>query len=66
MKTGQWVAISGVGGLGQIAVQYAVSMGLHVIAIDVSSEKLWRAKDLGAEITLNAQEVDVANASNRR
>ncbi len=60
VKTGQWVAISGVGGLGQIAVQYAVSMGLHVIAIDVSSEKLWRAKDLGAEITLNAQEVDVA------
>ena len=60
VKTGQWVAISGVGGLGQMAVQYAVSMGLHVIAVDVSSEKLWRAKDLGAEITLNAREVDVA------
>ena len=60
VKTGQWVAIFGVGGLGQMAVQYAVSMGLHVIAIDVSSEKLWRAKDLGAEITLNAREVDVA------
>lgn len=60
VKTGQWVAISGVGGLGQMAVQYALSMGLHVIAVDVSSEKLWRAKDLGAEITLNAREVDVA------
>lgn len=60
VKTGQWVAISGVGGLGQMAVQYAVSMGLHVIAVDVSSEKLWRARDLGAEITLNAREEDVA------
>jgi propanol-preferring alcohol dehydrogenase len=60
VKTGQWVAISGVGGLGQMAVQYAVTMGLHVIAVDISSEKLWRAKDLGAEITLNAREEDVA------
>jgi alcohol dehydrogenase, propanol-preferring len=60
VKTGQWVAISGVGGLGQMAVQYALSMGLHVIAVDVSSAKLWRATDLGAEITLNAREVDVA------
>ncbi len=60
VKTGQWIAISGVGGLGQMAVQYAVTMGLHVIAVDVSSEKLWRAKDLGAEITLNARERDVA------
>jgi propanol-preferring alcohol dehydrogenase len=60
VTAGQWVVISGVGGLGQMAVQYAVTMGLHVIAVDVSSEKLWRAKDLGAEITWNAREEDVA------
>jgi propanol-preferring alcohol dehydrogenase len=60
VKTGQWVAISGVGGLGQMAVQYAVTMGLHVIAVDIASEKLWQARDLGAEITLNAREEDVA------
>jgi propanol-preferring alcohol dehydrogenase len=58
-KNRQWVALSGVGGLGQMAIQYAVTMGLHVIAVDVSSEKLWRAKDLGAEITLNVREEDV-------
>jgi propanol-preferring alcohol dehydrogenase len=59
VKAGQWVVISGVGGLGQMAVQYATAMGIHVIAVDVSSEKLWRAKDLGAEITLNARDQDV-------
>ncbi|AXC14477.1 Alcohol dehydrogenase [Acidisarcina polymorpha] len=57
---GQWVAISGVGGLGQLAIQYAVHMGLHVIAVDIDPQKLWRAKDLGAEITLDAKEQDVA------
>jgi len=60
VKAGQWVAISGVGSLGQMAVQFAVAMGMHVIAVDVSGEKLWRAKDLGAEITLNAREQNVA------
>jgi propanol-preferring alcohol dehydrogenase len=62
VKAGQWVAISGVGGLGQMAVQFAVTMGIHVIAVDVSSEKLWCAKDLGAEITLNARNQDVVQS----
>jgi propanol-preferring alcohol dehydrogenase len=57
---GQWVAISGIGGLGQMAIQFAVTMGLHVIAIDIDGKKLMRAKDLGAEITLNAREPGAA------
>ena len=32
-KPGQWVVISGVGGLGHLAVQYAKAMGFHVAAI---------------------------------
>jgi len=59
-KAGQWVAVSGVGGLGQMAIQYAVAMGLNVIAVDIDPQKLLRAKDLGAEIILNAQEHNVA------
>jgi propanol-preferring alcohol dehydrogenase len=35
-RPGQWVAISGIGGLGHVAVQYAKAMGLHVAAIDVA------------------------------
>ncbi|MGY2498731.1 NAD(P)-dependent alcohol dehydrogenase, partial [Klebsiella pneumoniae] len=39
-RPGQWVAISGIGGLGHVAVQYARAMGLHVIAVDVDDAKL--------------------------
>ena len=34
-KTGDWVAISGIGGLGHVAIQYAKTMGFNVVAIDV-------------------------------
>jgi propanol-preferring alcohol dehydrogenase len=58
VKPGEWVAISGVGGLGHLAVQYAKAMGMHVAAIDVSDNKLELAKRLGAEITVNAKQED--------
>jgi propanol-preferring alcohol dehydrogenase len=57
-KPGEWVAISGIGGLGHLAVQYAKAMGLHVAAIDVSDDKLNLAKSLGAELVVNAKEQD--------
>jgi alcohol dehydrogenase, propanol-preferring len=38
-QPGEWVAISGIGGLGYLAIQYAKAMGLHVAAIDVASRK---------------------------
>jgi glutamate dehydrogenase/leucine dehydrogenase len=34
-RPGEWVVISGIGGLGHIAVQYAKAMGLRVAAVDV-------------------------------
>jgi alcohol dehydrogenase, propanol-preferring len=57
-KPGEWVAISGIGGLGHLAVQYAKAMGLHVAAIDVSDDKLQLAKNLGADLVVNAREHD--------
>jgi propanol-preferring alcohol dehydrogenase len=57
-KPGEWVAISGIGGLGHLAVQYAKAMGLHVAAIDIADDKLALAKRLGAELTVNAKEHD--------
>lgn len=48
-KPGDWVAISGIGGLGHMAVQYAKAMGFHVIAVDVADDKLKLARELGAE-----------------
>ncbi|WP_343523572.1 alcohol dehydrogenase AdhP [Pedobacter sp.] len=57
-KPGEWVAISGIGGLGHLAVQYAKAMGLHVAAIDVSDDKLALAKKHGADLTVNAMDND--------
>lgn len=58
-RPGQWVAISGIGGLGHMAVQYARAMGLRVIAVDIAEDKLALARENGAEIALNAVETDV-------
>jgi len=57
-RPGQWVAISGIGGLGHLAVQYARAMGLQVAAIDIDDEKLELAKKLGATLTVNAMNQD--------
>ena len=57
-RPGQWLAISGVGGLGHLAVQYAKAMGLHVAALDVSEGKLALARSLGAELTVDAKAPD--------
>lgn len=57
-KPGEWVAISGIGGLGHVAVQYAKAMGMHVAAIDVADDKLALAKRLGADIVVNAKTED--------
>ncbi|BBY73264.1 zinc-dependent alcohol dehydrogenase [Mycolicibacterium parafortuitum] len=58
-RPGQWVAISGIGGLGHVAVQYARAMGLRVVAIDVDDSKLDLATRLGAEVVVNARTADV-------
>lgn len=59
-RPGEWIAISGIGGLGHIAVQYAKAMGLHVAALDVTEEKLALARQLGAEVTVNSKTPDAA------
>ena len=57
-KPGNWVVISGVGGLGHMAVQYAKAMGLNVVAVDVDDAKLDLARRLGASVTVNANTTD--------
>jgi len=57
-KPGQWVVISGIGGLGHIAVQYAKAMGLRVAAVDIADDKLALAKKHGAELLVNATHED--------
>jgi propanol-preferring alcohol dehydrogenase len=59
-RPGEWIAISGIGGLGHIAIQYAKAMGLHVAALDVTEAKLALARALGADVTVNAADPDAA------
>lgn len=54
IKPGQRLVVFGVGGLGHLAVQIAKCFGARVIAIDVSEEKLAFARQLGADMTINA------------
>ncbi|RWE81254.1 MAG: alcohol dehydrogenase AdhP [Mesorhizobium sp.] len=59
-KPGDWVVISGIGGLGHLAVQYAKAMGLNVVAVDIDDAKLDLAKRLGAALAVNARQADPA------
>lgn len=58
VRPGQWIVISGIGGLGHMAVQYAKAMGMNVVAVDIADEKLQFARQLGADLTVNASTED--------
>ena len=64
-RPGQWVVISGIGGLGHIAVQYARAMGLRVAAVDIADDKLKLALAHGAELVVNASDDDPVEAIQR-
>lgn len=66
VRAGEWVVISGVGGLGHVAIQYARAMGLHVAAVELGAEKTRFAKELGAEIAIDANSQDPASEIQRQ
>ena len=65
LRSGQRLAVFGVGGLGHIAVQIGRATGAEVTAIDISEEKLALAKSLGAARTLNAATAEVVKEIRR-
>jgi alcohol dehydrogenase len=58
VKRDEWVAVFGCGGAGLSAIMVARALGARVIAIDIRAEPLALANQLGAEVVLNAREVD--------
>jgi propanol-preferring alcohol dehydrogenase len=65
LKGGERVAIFGVGGLGQSAVQLARAFGaIEVYAVDINEDKLDLAKQYGA-IPINSKKVDAVSEINR-
>ncbi|MEV7773939.1 alcohol dehydrogenase AdhP [Kitasatospora sp. NPDC086791] len=59
-RPGTRVLISGIGGLGHLALQYARICGAETIAVDVTDDKLALARELGADHVLDARSQDVA------
>lgn len=57
-RPGEWLVISGIGGLGHLGVQYAKAMGLQVCAVDIDDGKLEHARRLGADAVVNARHGD--------
>ncbi|MER3383506.1 alcohol dehydrogenase AdhP [Pectobacterium aroidearum] len=61
IKPGQWIAIYGLGGLGNLALQYAKNVfNAKVIAIDVNDAQLAFAKEMGADLVINPAKDDAA------
>lgn len=59
IRPGQWVAIYGCGGLGNLAIQWAKNVfKAHVLAIDINDDKLASAKKVGADLTFNSKDAD--------
>jgi alcohol dehydrogenase len=62
-RPGEWLAVHGCGGVGLSAILIGQARGARVVAVDVGRDKLALARDLGAEVTIDARETpDVAAA----
>ena len=59
-RPGTRVLVSGIGGLGHLALQYARVFGAETIAVDVTDAKLALAEELGADAVVDARTSDVA------
>ncbi|GAA3023613.1 alcohol dehydrogenase AdhP [Kitasatospora albolonga] len=59
-RPGTRVLVSGIGGLGHLALQYARLAGAETVAVDVTDDKLALARELGADHVIDARTTDVA------
>ncbi|MFD7735912.1 alcohol dehydrogenase AdhP [Kitasatospora phosalacinea] len=60
-RPGTRVLVSGIGGLGHLALQYARIFGAETVAVDITDDKLKLAKELGADHVIDARTQDVAH-----
>ena len=63
LQEGEWVFVWGIGsGVATASLQIAKALGARVIVTSSSDEKLERARELGADATVNHADADVAAA----
>lgn len=55
LKEGDWLAVVGAGGLGQIATQIGKAMGCKVVALDINDATLEVCKQQGADAVFNSR-----------
>jgi len=55
LRSGESVALFGLGGLGHLALQMARLQGLRVVGVDVSDDKLEMARECGAELAVHGE-----------
>lgn len=61
IRPGQWIAIFGLGGLGNLALQYAKNVfNARVIAVDINDDQLQFASEMGADLVINSRNEDAA------
>lgn len=68
VAAGEWVAVHGCGGVGLSAVMIAKAAGARVVAVDVAPAALAAARDLGADVAIDARggDLEVLAAEIRR
>jgi len=63
LRAGDWVLVWGIGGgVGMAALSIAKALGAHVVATSSTEEKLARARQLGADVSLDHERDDVVAA----
>lgn len=66
INPGQWIGVFGIGGLGNLALQYAKNVfNAKVVAFDISDDKLDFAKELGADAVVNTKNQDAVEEVNK-
>ncbi len=61
-RSGDLVAVHGLGGLGHLGVQFAAKMGFHTVAVARGSDKAALATSLGADRYIDSKAEDPAKA----
>ncbi|MDQ3359238.1 MAG: zinc-dependent alcohol dehydrogenase family protein [Actinomycetota bacterium] len=54
IEPGQWLAVHGCGGVGLSAVMIGTALGARVVAVDLAPAALEQAREMGAEVVLDA------------
>jgi D-arabinose 1-dehydrogenase-like Zn-dependent alcohol dehydrogenase len=62
LQAGDEVVIIGAGGVGSMAIQIAMAMGIDPIVVDIDEGKLQTARDFGATRTFNSSDPQTAKA----